>query len=290
MNDPISPLIDVKNLSVQFETPKGVVAAVKNVSFSLGRERLGIVGESGSGKSQTGRSILKLLDQNGRISADHMTFDGIDLLGADEKAMQKIRGSRISMIMQDAKYSLNPTMKVGAQITESFLAHTKVSKKEATAQALEMLKTVQIRDAETVYHLYPHQVSGGMGQRIMIAMMLIPNPDVIIADEPTSALDVTVQLQVLALIDRMVDERGIGMILISHDLHLVSTFCERVLVMFGGKIVESLMASELHAAQHPYTQGLLNCMPDLDRKKRKLEVLNRDPAWLDDEATSVGAA
>ena len=290
MNDPISPLIDVKNLSVQFETPKGVVAAVKNVSFSLGRERLGIVGESGSGKSQTGRAILKLLDQNGRISADHMTFDGIDLLGADEKAMQKIRGSRISMIMQDAKYSLNPTMKVGAQITESFLAHTKVSKKEATAQALEMLKTVQIRDAETVYHLYPHQVSGGMGQRIMIAMMLIPNPDVIIADEPTSALDVTVQLQVLALIDRMVDERGIGMILISHDLHLVSTFCERVLVMFGGKIVESLMASELHAAQHPYTQGLLNCMPDLDRKKRKLEVLNRDPAWLDDEATSVGAA
>ncbi len=264
-----NPLIDVQNLTVQFDTVKGVYTAVDNVSFKLGRERLGIVGESGSGKTQTGRSILKLLDQNGRISADRMMFDGIDLLSADEKEMRKIRGTRISMIMQDPKYSLNPTMTVGAQIAEAFLAHTAASKAEAREKSLEMLSAVQIRNSERVYHLYPHEISGGMGQRIMIAMMLIPNPDVIIADEPTSALDVTVQLQVLSLLDRMVTERGMGLILVSHDLHLVSTFCERVLVMYGGHIVESLKASELGNAKHPYTQGLLSCMPDLTQKNRR---------------------
>lgn len=276
-----APLIDIRNLTVQFNTVKGVYTAVDKVSFTLGRERLGIVGESGSGKTQTGRSILKLLDQNGRISADRMMFDDIDLLAANEKEMRKIRGKRISMIMQDPKYSLNPTMTVGAQIAEAFLAHTNVSKLQAREKSLDMLGAVQIRDPERVYYLYPHEVSGGMGQRIMIAMMLIPNPDVIIADEPTSALDVTVQLQVLSLLDRLVSERGMGLILVSHDLHLVSTFCERVLVMYGGRVVETLKASDLRNAKHPYTQGLLSCMPDLKQKKHVLEILKRDPAWLE---------
>lgn len=275
-----SPLIEVENLKVSFDTPKGEIVAVDGISFTLGKERLGIVGESGSGKSQTGRALLNLLDQNGKISATRLAFDGIDLLKADERVMREIRGKRISMIMQDPRYSLNPTMKVGSQIAEAFLAHTDSSAKAAKERALEMLRTVQIRNPETVYHQYPHQVSGGMGQRIMIAMMLIPNPDVLIADEPTSALDVTVQLQVLALIDRMVDERGMGLILISHDLQLVSTFCERVLVMYGGRIMETLAASELQNARHPYTKGLLECMPDLSAKKRRLPTLKRDSAWL----------
>ena len=275
-----SALIQVENLKVRFDTPKGQVNAVNGISFTLGRERLGIVGESGSGKSQTGKAILRLLDQNGRVSADRLSFDGIDLLTADEQTMREIRGSRISMVMQDPRYSLNPTMKVGAQIAEAFLAHTDASKKAAKERAMDMLSTVQIRNPATVYDQYPHQVSGGMGQRIMIAMMLIPNPDVIIADEPTSALDVTVQLQVLALIDRMVQDRGMGLIFISHDLQLVSTFCERVLVMYGGRILETLPASELGNARHPYTRGLLDCMPDLGRKKRRLPVLERDAGWL----------
>ena len=281
MNKSTAHTIEVENLKVQFETPGGIVDAVKGISFNLGKERLGIVGESGSGKSQTGRAILNLLDQNGKMSADRLSFNGIDLLNADEKTMREIRGKRISMIMQDPQYSLNPIMKVGEQISEAFLAHTKASKKEARQKALEMLATVQIRNPETVYHQYPHQVSGGMGQRIMIAMMLIPDPEVIIADEPTSALDVTIQLQVLSLIDEMVEERGAGLILISHDIHLVSTFCERVLVMYGGKIMESIPANELKNAEHPYTRGLLECMPGIDGKKRRLTTLKRDAAWLE---------
>jgi peptide/nickel transport system ATP-binding protein len=169
---------------------------------------------------------------------------------------------------------------VGEQIAEAFLIHSDATKREARERTLEMLATVQIRDPERVYDLYPHEVSGGMGQRVMIAMMLIPGPDLIIADEPTSALDVTVQMQVLALLDDMVRERGMGLILISHDLNLVGTFCDRVLVMYGGRVVEVIEASELQNARHPYTRGLLNCLPELDRPQEELPVLQRDPAWL----------
>ncbi len=276
-----APLLTVEDLKVSFATPKGLVEAVRGVSFDLGQERLGIVGESGSGKSQTGRAILRLIAGNGRIDAKRMVFDGIDILGANRRTLREIRGNRTSMIMQDPRYSLNPVMTVGEQIAEAYLVHADAGRREARARALEMLETVRIREPEKVYGLYPHQVSGGMGQRIMIAMMLIPNPDIIIADEPTSALDVTVQLQVLALLDDMVRERGMGLILISHDLSLVASFCDRVLVMYGGRIMETLDAKDLHNARHPYTRGLLNCLPQLDGSHDSLPTLERDPAWLD---------
>jgi peptide/nickel transport system ATP-binding protein len=273
-------LLDVKNLSVRFATAKGPVEAVRNISFRLGRERLGIVGESGSGKSQTGRAILRLTAGNGRVTADHVRFDGIDLAQADERVMRDVRGARISMIMQDPRYSLNPVIRVGEQIAEAYRVHTGAGNREAKQRTIEMLKRVRIREAEKVVNLFPHEVSGGMGQRIMIAMMLIPDPDILIADEPTSALDVTVQLQVLAILDDMVRERGMGLIFISHDLNLVASFCDRVLVMYGGQILETLEAGALHKAKHPYTRGLLNCLPTLENP-HDLAVLERDPAWLE---------
>ncbi|MEO9779398.1 MAG: ABC transporter ATP-binding protein [Sedimentitalea sp.] len=275
----MTPLLSVKDLRVTFETHRGPVEAVRGVSFDLGRERLGIVGESGSGKSQTGRALLRLSAGNGRVSADKMEFDGIDLMTASERKMRAIRGARISMIMQDPRYSLNPVVKVGDQIAEAFLVHSSASKREARARAMQMLETVQIREPEKVYEMYPNQVSGGMGQRVMIAMMLIPNPDIIIADEPTSALDVTVQMQVLALLDDMVRERGMGLILISHDLNLVASFCDRVLVMYAGRVMEVIEAGRLSEAKHPYTRGLLNCVPELNEPQEMLPVLQRDPAW-----------
>ncbi len=277
----MAALLSVEDLRVSFTTPKGVVEAVRGIDFELGQERLGIVGESGSGKSQTGRAILRLISGNGSIAAKRMEFDGIDLLGASERQMRSIRGNRISMIMQDPQYSLNPVMTVGSQIAEAYLVHANATKREARDRALDMLETVRIREPEKVYHLYPHEVSGGMGQRIMIAMMLIPEPDLMIADEPTSALDVTVQLQVLALLDDMVTQRGMGLILISHDLNLVASFCDRVLVMYGGRIMETLDAKDLHSAQHPYTRGLIDCLPQLDGSHEQLRVLQRDPAWLE---------
>ena len=277
-----TPLLSVEDLRVSFNTPKGVVEAVRGIDFELGQERLGIVGESGSGKSQTGRAILRLISGNGRIEAKKMEFDGIDLLSANERRMRSIRGNRISMIMQDPQYSLNPVMTVGSQIAEAYRVHSKAGRREARDRALDMLATVRIREHEKVYNLYPHEVSGGMGQRIMIAMMLIPEPDLMIADEPTSALDVTVQLQVLALLDDMVRERGMGLILISHDLNLVASFCDRVLVMYGGRIMETLDAKDLHSAQHSYTRGLLECLPQLDGSHGALPVLKRDPAWLEE--------
>ncbi|MGJ8527370.1 ABC transporter ATP-binding protein [Maritalea sp.] len=278
-----APLISVENLNVHFSTPRGDVHAVKNVSFDLRRERLGIVGESGSGKSQTGRALLRLTAGNGRISADKMMFGDKDLMTASTRDMRKIRGSKISMIMQDPKYSLNPVVCVGKQIAEACRVHEKISKAEAQQRALKMLDVVRIREPEKVYDLYPHQVSGGMGQRIMIAMMLITDPQVMIADEPTSALDVTVQMQVLALLDDMVRERGMGLVLISHDLNLVSSFCDRVLVMYGGRILEILDAKDLHNAKHPYTKGLLNCLPKMDGHHGELPILNRDPNWLNED-------
>jgi peptide/nickel transport system ATP-binding protein len=280
MTQPEAPLLSVEDLHVTYDTPTGLVRAVSGVSFELGREKLGIVGESGSGKSQTGRAILGLTAPGGQVRARRLEFEGTDLLNADERTMRRIRGAGISMIMQDPKYSLNPVMTVGTQIQEAFLVHRKTSKQEARARTLDMLRAVKIREPERVYKAYPHEVSGGMGQRIMIAMMMIPEPDIIIADEPTSALDVTVQLQVLAVLDDMIRERGMGLIFISHDLNLIASFCDRILIMYGGKVMEECAAADLDQAQHPYTRGLLNCLPSMEGGHDELPVLQRDPSWL----------
>ncbi len=282
-----APLLDVDNLWVRFPTRTGIVEAVRGISFTLGKERLGIVGESGSGKSMTGRAVLRLIRPPGFIEADRLEMHGEDILNATEQRMRQLRGGRVSMIMQDPKFSLNPVMTVGRQMVEALHAHGKVSKAEARQRSIAMLDEVAIRDPERVYNLYPHEVSGGMGQRIMIAMMLLPNPEILIADEPTSALDVSVQLQVLDIMDRLVRERGMGLIFISHDLNLVAKFCDRIVIMYAGRIVETCKAQDLKNAKHPYTIGLLNSVPDLENPRDRLEVLQRDPAWM--EAPSVSA-
>ena len=275
----MKPLLDVEDLRVRFHLRTGIVEAVRGVSFHLGRERLGIVGESGSGKSQTGRAILGLTPPPGEVTAKRLAFDGIDLTTASKRTLRTLRGGRISMVMQDPKYSLNPVMTIGEQIIEAYQAHARASRNEARDKALAMLEAVKMRDPQRVFALYPHEVSGGMGQRAMIAMMLVTDPDLLIADEPTSALDVTVSMEVLRILDELVTERGMGLIFISHDLKLVSSFCDRVLVMYAGHVVEELEAKNLRDAQHPYTQGLMRCLPTLVDDVRPLPTLNRDPAW-----------
>ncbi|CAD7031108.1 ABC transporter ATP-binding protein [Pseudorhizobium halotolerans] len=275
----MTPLLNVKNLNVSFPTRTGLVKAVRGVSFELGRERLGIVGESGSGKSQTGRAIMGLTAPQAVISADRLTFADEDLLRLSLKERRRLRGRRMAMVLQDPKYSLNPVMTIGRQIVETLQTHEDVGRSEAKARVLAMLEAVQISDPQRVFTLYPHEVSGGMGQRAMIAMMLICGPELLIADEPTSALDVTVQIEVLGILDKLVAERGMGLIFISHDLRLVSTFCDRVLVMYAGRVVEELSSANLHAAKHPYTQGLLNCLPQIGEHRHPLPVLERKPEW-----------
>ncbi|MBL8561112.1 MAG: ABC transporter ATP-binding protein [Gemmobacter sp.] len=272
-------LLSVQNLRVTFDTEAGRVEAVRGVSFSLGRERLGIVGESGSGKTMTGRSVLRLIRPPGRIEADAMLFDGQDLMKLSERQMRALRGPRIAMVMQDPKYSLNPVMKVGAQLMEGLRQRDRMGAAAARAKAIAALEAVQIRDPARVMEAYPHELSGGMGQRVMIAMMLIPNPDLLIADEPTSALDVTVQAEVLKILDGLVRERGMGLIFISHDLRLVARFCDRVLVMYKGRVVEELAAGDLLQARHPYTQGLLNCLPRIGGDRGPLPGLDRNAEW-----------
>jgi peptide/nickel transport system ATP-binding protein len=276
----MSARLIVDDLWVRYPTAARVIEAVRGVSFTLQREKLGIVGESGSGKSTVGRAILRLVPAPGVVSAERLIFEGTDLLAADEAILRAVRGRKITMVMQDPKFSLNPVMTVGKQIREAYRAHGKSSRAEAKRRALAMLSAVKIRDPERVYRCYPHEVSGGMGQRVMIAMMLVADPEILIADEPTSALDVTVQMQILAILDDLVKERGLGLILISHDLNLVASFCDRVLIMYAGRVVEECPASELHRARHPYTQGLLAALPHVDRPPGPLPVLERDPAWL----------
>ena len=281
MPEQLKPILSVKNMSVQFPTLSGVVNAVKNVSFDVGREKVGIIGESGSGKSTTGRAIMRLQPDTARVVADKMRFEDVDLLTATEADMRAIRGSRISMILQDPKYSLNPVMTVGEQIAETVILHERLGKKAARERTLAMLERVNIRDAQRVFNLYPHEVSGGMVQRIMISMMLISSPSLIIADEPTSALDVTVRQQVLSILDDLITERNIGLIFISHDLNLVKSFCDRVIIMYAGRIVEIIEASRLDDATHPYTRGLLEALPSLDHPRDRLEVLKRQTSWAE---------
>jgi len=274
------PLLQVEDLRVAYPRREGGWSeVVRGVSFTLGRERLGIVGESGSGKSQTGRAVLGLSAPSGRVSAQRLAFGGQDLLRMPAADRRALRGRRIAMVLQDPKYSLNPVMTIGEQIVETLRSHRRVDARAARDAALRSLAAVQIDDPQRVFGLYPHEVSGGMGQRAMIAMMLIAEPELLIADEPTSALDVTVQLEVLGILDRLVRERGMGLIFISHDLRLVSSFCDRVLVMYAGRVVEEVDAADLSRARHPYTQGLLSCLPRLGASTHPLPTLDRQAAW-----------
>ncbi len=275
-----APQLVVDDLRIAFQTPHRVVEAVRGVSFTIGREKVGIVGESGSGKSMTGRAILRLTPPSARVSARRLRYGDADLLALSEREMLRVRGRRIGMIMQDPRHALDPVMRVGDQIAEAIPPEHRARRAENRDRVLAMLESVHIRDPRRVFELYPHEVSGGMGQRIMIAMMLMPEPTLLIADEPTSALDVTVRLRVLAILDELVSERNLGLMFISHDLNLVATFCDRVLIMYAGRIVEECAAADLARASHPYTRGLLASLPRPGDARVRLPVLSRDPAWL----------
>ncbi|SDB74039.1 peptide/nickel transport system ATP-binding protein [Agrobacterium fabrum] len=266
-----SPILSVRNLNVRFG--RNSIPAVSDVSFDVGRERVGIVGESGSGKSTTGRAAMRLLPKSATVTAERMDFLSEPLLEKSERQMGAIRGSEMALIMQDPRYSLNPVLPIGKQVSEAAELHLALKGAAARDAARNMLLRVRISDPDRVMGLYPHQISGGMGQRVMIAMMLLAKPKLVIADEPTSALDVSVRKDVLLLLDEMVRENDAGLILISHDIRMVAAFCERVLVMYGGRVVETL--TKLEDAQHPYTRGLIAAMPDPRNPVRRLKVLDR---------------
>ncbi len=266
-------LLTVSDLRTYFHTRSGVYRAVDGVSFHLERgEILGIVGESGSGKSVTCSSLMGLIPQPpGKIESGTAMFDGVDLLHCSPKEARAIRGKRISMIFQDPMTSLNPYTRVSDQIIEPLLIHEKISRKDALARALAMLEAVGITNAAERMHSYPHEFSGGMRQRVMIAMALITRPDILIADEPTTALDVTVQAQILALIKKLQREFGMAVIFVTHDLGVVSGLCDRVQVMYAGRIMETADTRTLFRnPQHPYTKALQRCVPALQEKGRPL--------------------
>ncbi|MER3400219.1 MAG: peptide ABC transporter ATP-binding protein [Thermoflexus sp.] len=266
------PLLDVRNLELRFFTRDGVVHAVNGVSFSLHEgETLGIVGESGSGKSVTMLSILRLIPQPpGRITRGEVLFQGVDLLKLSEADIRRIRGSKIAMVFQDPMTSLNPVLTIGRQITEVLETHLNMSPQEARQRAVELLQMVGIPNAEERLNDYPHQFSGGMRQRVMIAMALACHPQILIADEPTTALDVTIQAQIIELVKRLRDELGMAIIWITHDLGVVAGLAHRVAVMYAGYIVEEAPVLELyHNPRHPYTLGLLGSLPRLDRWERR---------------------
>ncbi len=261
-------LLKVSDLRTQFRTPEGVVRAVDGVGFQVDRGRvLGIVGESGSGKTITALSILRLVPQPaGRIESGQIRFDGVDLLGLSEREMRSIRGRRIGMIFQEPMTSLNPVFSIGDQIAETLRVHLKVERRAALDQTIELLRQVGIPAAERRVHDYPHQLSGGMRQRVMIAMAIACGPELVLADEPTTALDVTIQAQILELLDELRARLGMAMILISHDLGVIAQVAHDVAIMYAGKVVEQAETRELFAHPlHPYTRGLLASLPRFDR-------------------------
>ncbi len=268
----MTKILEVKNLTTQFSLEEKTINAIQNVSFDVFKGKtLGIVGESGSGKSVTALSLMQLIpNPPGKISSGEVLFCGEDLLKKSEKEMRSIRGNRISMIFQEPMTSLNPVYTVGNQIKEVLFLHEKLSQKEATERAVHLLSLVGIPAPERRIREYPHQLSGGMRQRVMIAMALACNPEILIADEPTTALDVTIQAQILELMQKLQEEMGMGIILITHDLGVVAEVCHEVSVMYCGKIVESASVSELFSnPTHPYTQGLLESIPSLAPSKEQ---------------------
>jgi oligopeptide transport system ATP-binding protein len=277
------PLLEVANLTTAFHTRNGVVRAVNDVSFHVEKgETLGIVGESGSGKSVTCYSLMGLIPQPpGRIEAGRAMFDGVDLLHCSVKERAAIRGRRVAMIFQDPMTSLNPYLRVGEQIMEPLLIHGGVSREEAQRRALDALHEVGIQDGASRLRAYPHQFSGGMRQRVMIAMALITNPELLIADEPTTALDVTVQAQILDLIKKLQREHGTAVIFITHDLGVVSGFCDRVQVMYAGRIVESAPVGEIfRTPMHPYNKALQRSIPAMQPKGVELYTIMGQPPDL----------
>jgi oligopeptide/dipeptide ABC transporter ATP-binding protein len=268
-------ILVVDNLATHFFTDKGVVKAVDGNSFVLREgETLGIVGESGCGKSITAMSILNLIEKPGKIVTGSIKFNGEELVGIADKKMRTYRGNEISMIFQEPMTSLNPVFRVGEQIGESLILHQNMSKKEAHNRAIELLQLVGIPRAEKIVRDYPHQLSGGMRQRVMIAMALACNPKILIADEPTTALDVTIQAQILSLMNDLQKKTNTAIMLITHDLGVVAQMATDVLVMYSGKIVESASAIEIfHNPKHPYTIGLLESIPNLDEDRPRLNSI-----------------
>lgn len=274
------PLLSVRGLVSQFATRDGIVRAVNGVSFDIEPGKVvAIVGESGSGKTATALSIARLLPFPGKTVAGSIHFNGQSLLDLDEEPMRQIRGREISMIFQDPLSGLNPVLTVGDQVAEIITSHLPVSKREAKQQAIDLMARMGLPKPQELAKQYPFQLSGGMAQRVMIAIAMALNPKLLIADEPTSALDVTVQAQILELLDKLARRRGMGLVLISHNLALVAAFCDRVAVMYGGRLMETLRASLLGHSRHPYTQGLLRCRPLIDVAQDELPTFTRDPAW-----------
>jgi peptide/nickel transport system ATP-binding protein len=267
------PLLEVKDLEVAFEKDKKDITCIDKVSFSVSAgEILCIVGESGSGKSVTSLSILRLLSKNGKITGGSIYFNGESLVDKSEKEMDLIRGSQITMIFQDALSSLNPVFTIGSQLIESIAAHMGLNKKEARERAEELLRTVGLPDPSSILKKYPHTLSGGMRQRVMIAMALSCNPKLVIADEPTTALDVTIQAQIMDLLRRLNQELGMSIILITHDMGVVAEMADRVLVMYAGQIVEEALVENIFKEpEHPYTKALLQSIPSIkDYEEREL--------------------
>ena len=275
-------LLEVNDLRTSFFTAAGEVKAVNGVSFSLDRHKvLGIVGESGSGKSVTAYSIMQILDPNGRIVGGSVKLDGQELVGAGEKVMKTVRGNKISIIFQDPMTSLNPTYTIGHQLVEAITLHTDRDKKQAWDRAVELLKLVNVNEPEKRMKQYPFELSGGMRQRVMIAMALSCEPEILIADEPTTALDVTIQAQILELMKSLQDQLGMAIIMITHDLGVVAQLCDQIIVMYAGSICERGTAEDIfYNPHHSYTKGLLKSIPTVDMEGKKLEPITGTPIDL----------
>ena len=275
-------LLEVRDLHTAFTTPAGTVNAVNGVSFNLERGKvLGIVGESGSGKSVTAYSIMQILEKNGQIVSGSIKVDGQELVGAGEKVMKTVRGNKISIIFQDPMTSLNPTYTIGHQLMEAIMLHTPRNKQQAWDRAVEMLRLVNVNEPEKRMKQYPFEFSGGMRQRVMIAMALACEPDILIADEPTTALDVTIQAQILELMQSLQKELGMAIIMITHDLGVVAQMCDEVIVMYAGSICEQGTADEIfYNPCHEYTKGLMRSIPTVNNDDEKLEPITGTPIDL----------
>ncbi len=275
-------LLEVRDLHTAFTTPAGTVNAVNGVSFNLERGKvLGIVGESGSGKSVTAYSIMQILEKNGKVVSGSVKVDGQELVNAGEKVMKTVRGNKISIIFQDPMTSLNPTYTVGHQLMEAIMLHTDRNKKQAWDRAVEMLRLVNVNEPEKRMKQYPFEFSGGMRQRVMIAMALACEPDILIADEPTTALDVTIQAQILELMQSLQKELGMAIIMITHDLGVVAQMCDEVIVMYAGSICEQGTADEIfYNPRHEYTKGLMRSIPTVNNDDARLEPISGTPIDL----------